>query len=108
MPRVRFQWLAAVVLIPFALLAIKPDRWFAHVVRGTQCGSLNIVNDRGEAVGQCPLKHTSVHAGISGPVARVTVKQQFRNDSSQRIEAVYAFPMPHDAAIDSMTMRVGA
>src|SRR5665213_4054364 len=37
----------------------------------------------------CPLVHTSVKVDISGPLARVTVEQQFRNPLDQKIEAVY-------------------
>jgi Ca-activated chloride channel homolog len=57
--------------------------------------------------GACPLKHTSVKARISGPLARVTVTQEFENPFQQVIEADYTFPLPSDAAIDDMTMHVG-
>jgi Ca-activated chloride channel homolog len=57
--------------------------------------------------GLCPLKHTDVDARITGPLARVTVTQQFENPFSQKIEAVYVFPLPSNAAVDDMTMRVG-
>ncbi len=61
----------------------------------------------GKRLGTCPLKHTDVQASVSGYVARVTVKQQFHNPFKQKIEAVYTFPMPDDAAVDEMTMRIG-
>ena len=57
--------------------------------------------------GLCPLKHTDVRAAISGPLARVTVTQEFENPFAEKIEAVYTFPLPPDAAVDDMTMRVG-
>ena len=56
----------------------------------------------------CPLKHTDVQAEISGFLARVTVTQEFINPTSQAIEAVYKFPLPGDAAVDGMEMRIGA
>jgi Ca-activated chloride channel family protein len=55
----------------------------------------------------CPLSHTDVQAEITGFVARVTVTQQFINPTNDRIEAIYTFPLPHDAAVDDMTMTVG-
>jgi Ca-activated chloride channel family protein len=55
----------------------------------------------------CPLKHTDVQAEITGFLARVTVTQEFRNDSGQKIEAVYVFPLPAASAVDRMTMIVG-
>ena len=57
--------------------------------------------------GICPLKHTEVKAKISGPLARVTVTQEFENPFREKIEAVYTFPLPADSAVDDMTMLVG-
>jgi Ca-activated chloride channel family protein len=53
------------------------------------------------------LKHTDVQAQVSGTIARVTVTQEFVNTSEDKIEAVYAFPLPQNAAVDDMTMQVG-
>jgi Ca-activated chloride channel family protein len=61
----------------------------------------------GKSGGFCPLRHTDVQAGISGFVARVVVTQSFENPSSSAIEAVYTFPLPHDAAVNEMTIRIG-
>src|SRR5207244_7686654 len=55
----------------------------------------------------CPLKHTDVKAEISGFLSRVIVTQEFENPFSEKIEAVYTFPLPQNAAVDDMTMRVG-
>lgn len=55
----------------------------------------------------CPLKHTAVEVEITGFLARVTVTQEFRNDSGRITEAVYAFPLPVMAAVDRMEMRIG-
>jgi len=48
-----------------------------------------------------------VQARIAGPLARVTVTQEFHNPFAEKIEAVYTFPLPPDAAVDDMTMRIG-
>ncbi|HQR40449.1 MAG TPA: VIT domain-containing protein, partial [Blastocatellia bacterium] len=57
--------------------------------------------------GVFPLRHTDVHASISGFLSRVTVTQQFENPYTDKIEAVYVFPLPQSAAVDRMTMKVG-
>lgn len=56
---------------------------------------------------QSPLKHTAVEATISGPMAEVTVRQEFVNESSTAIEAVYSFPLPVMAAVHGYQIRVG-
>lgn len=56
---------------------------------------------------ELPLRGTDVSARISGRVAEVMVTQRFENDGETPIEAVYLFPLPPDAAVDRMEMRVG-
>ncbi|MBI1372923.1 MAG: VWA domain-containing protein [Phycisphaera sp.] len=54
-----------------------------------------------------PLKHTDVHGDIAGPIATVDVTQQFANPFSEKIEAVYVFPLPDDAAVSEFVMQIG-
>jgi Ca-activated chloride channel family protein len=70
-------------------------------------GSLQVIDSSGKATGACPLKHTDVKADISGFITRVVVTQQFENPFTEKIEAVYTFPLPQNAAVDDMTMTVG-
>jgi Ca-activated chloride channel family protein len=72
-----------------------------------QAGVLNVIDKEGRPGAVCPLKHTSVNANVAGPLARVTVTQQFENPLNEKIEAVYTFPLPQNAAVDDMTMKVG-
>ncbi|HWS89687.1 MAG TPA: VIT domain-containing protein [Pyrinomonadaceae bacterium] len=70
-------------------------------------GSLYAVDPSGKGAGACPLKHTDVRAEVSGFISRVTVTQEFENPFTDKIEAVYVFPLPQAAAVDDMTMEVG-
>ena len=54
-----------------------------------------------------PLKHTDVHASVSGYIGSVEVVQQFYNPYSGKIEAVYVFPLPHNAAVNEFIMTIG-
>src|SRR5205823_4278305 len=54
-----------------------------------------------------PLFHTDVAIDVRGLVASATVEQQYANSSSEPIEAVYIFPLPHDAAVYDMEIRIG-
>jgi len=74
---------------------------------GRGSGTLLAVSRAGKKLGECPLKHTDVKATVSGYVARVSVKQVFHNTFKDKIEAVYTFPLPENAAVDEMTMKVG-
>ncbi|MBU0616439.1 MAG: hypothetical protein KKI02_01845, partial [Planctomycetes bacterium] len=77
---------------------------------GQQCvppGELQILGGEEGQAAVCPLKHTDVESDIVGFVARTTVRQIFHNPLDQKIEAVYVFPLPQDAAVDDMVMLVG-
>jgi Ca-activated chloride channel family protein len=69
---------------------------------------LVVLDSKGQIQAVCPLQRTDVSADISGTVARVTVTQRFSNPSKTPIEALYTFPLPHDAAVDAMNFRIGA
>lgn len=74
---------------------------------GTTQGTLESFNAQKKPIGLCPLKHTTVKAEISGPITRVSVTQSFQNPFNEKIEAIYTFPLPEHAAVDSMTMKIG-
>jgi hypothetical protein len=66
------------------------------------------IGPEGSITGSCPLRHTEVRGAISGCLARVNVTQIFENTVTQRIEAVYTFLLPDNAAIDDMTIQIGS
>lgn len=73
-----------------------------------RCGTgLHMLKPDGSVLGAAPLKHTEVRADIAGFIGRITVRQTFQNPLQQKIEALYVFPLPQDAAVDDMTMIVG-
>jgi Ca-activated chloride channel homolog len=54
-----------------------------------------------------PLKHTEVKAKVSGNVSRVEVTQTFQNSFDRPLEAIYVFPLPDEAAVDEMEIKIG-
>lgn len=70
-------------------------------------GELIAFNAQHAPVGTCILRHTDVDAKVSGYLARVTVTQKFHNSNREKIEALYTFPLPENAAVDDMTMKIG-
>ena len=54
-----------------------------------------------------PLKHTDVKGDICGYIATVEVTQQFHNPYDEKIEAVYVFPLPQNAAVNEFIMVIG-
>jgi Ca-activated chloride channel family protein len=102
--------LSIVVCLSLATLAaivFWPVQSTVSAAHEATAGSLGIVGKNGAITGSCPLRHTEVRGAISGFLARVNVTQQFENTASQKIEAVYTFPLPENAAVDDMTIQIG-
>lgn len=68
-------------------------------------GGLYVEN--GEEKLPFPLKHTEVGAKIAGNLSRVEVTQRYENPFTVALEAVYVFPLPEEAAVDDMEIKIG-
>jgi len=111
MQRKFFHKLLSVITVSFAIIAtvaiFRSSTRIASAQGKESSGSLQAVDGSGKPKGACPLKHTDVKAEISGFLSRVVVTQEFENSFAEKIEAVYTFPLPQNAAVDDMTMIVG-
>jgi len=56
---------------------------------------------------EVPLVHTDAALDVRGLVASATVTQRYVNSGSEAVEAVYVFPLPHDAAVYDLEIRIG-
>ncbi len=70
-------------------------------------GTLKVLVQPGQKLLEFPLEHTDVKARISGLVAEVKVTQRFSNPYKDPIEAIYVFPLPQNAAVNDLVMKIG-
>lgn len=54
-----------------------------------------------------PMTDVKVDLRVSGVVIDGTLMQQFKNPTDETIEALYVFPLPADAAVYAMEIRIG-
>ena len=54
-----------------------------------------------------PMTDVEVDLRVSGVVIDGTLTQQFENPTGETIEALYVFPLPPDAAVYAMEIRIG-
>lgn len=60
------------------------------------------------SVQPAPLQATEVELHVTGLVARARVVQRFANPVDAWLEGLYVFPLPEQAAVDHMDLRVGS
>ncbi|MHC4208098.1 MAG: VIT and vWA domain-containing protein [Planctomycetota bacterium] len=97
--------LAMVVVI--AILVPGPSRQAYAQEMVPEAGRLDALDEEGNILGPCALKHTDVDARVAGFFSRVNLTQTYHNPYERKIEAVYTFPLSHRAAVDRMTMTIG-
>ncbi|MCH1918859.1 marine proteobacterial sortase target protein [Shewanella sp. A3A] len=68
-------------------------------------GTMQLFNDAGEVAP--PKLATQVDMQINGWTNRVTVTQSYTNASEQWLHGRYLFPLPENAAVDSLNMQIG-
>jgi Ca-activated chloride channel family protein len=56
---------------------------------------------------EAPRVATDFDITVSGPVVRTRLTQQFRNPTDGWAEGTYVFPLPENAAVDTLKMVVG-
>ena len=54
-----------------------------------------------------PAVATAAEIKVSGIVARAVVKQTYRNPYDTWFEGIYVFPLPENAAVDHLRMKIG-
>jgi Ca-activated chloride channel homolog len=96
---------AAVALA--AVVLLLSGRAEASPAGEEKLGSLALRTMDGKAAASAPLLSTDVSFRVSGMVARARVMQTFHNASTDWVEGVYVFPLPENAAVDRLQMRIG-
>ncbi|MCX7789576.1 MAG: VIT domain-containing protein, partial [Chloroflexaceae bacterium] len=54
-----------------------------------------------------PLEHTTIAIEVVGPLAETVMTQRFRNGHHAALDALYVFPLPSEAAVSGLELRVG-
>ncbi|MBT8132360.1 MAG: marine proteobacterial sortase target protein [Gammaproteobacteria bacterium] len=97
--------LATLLLLLAVVVVIASQTAVASQVDQIGAGTLLFRSDSGDVA--APRLDTEVDIAVSGMIARVDVRQSFRNDSVEFVEGKYVFPLPDNAAVDSLKLRIG-
>ncbi len=95
--------------VPSGLLIATPA--FAQSETDTDAGpgrgTLMLAGKKATSSIPAVMLGSDMDVTVSGSIARVRVTQVFRNSSKDWVEATYLYPLPEDAAVDSLKMVVG-
>src|ERR1700686_3187775 len=94
------------LLIPIAVFAQEDERQLVTLSQ-VKSGMMLLKTSQPGLYVAAPTVETDVQLQVRGMILRGQVRQTFRNPESTCAEAVYAFPLPEDAAVDRLRMTVG-
>ena len=77
------------VLIPLLIPGPASVTLAKDIIQLPEGGRLDALDNEGNVLGPCPLKHTDVDVAVSGHICRVTLIQQYHNPYPDKIEAVF-------------------
>lgn len=70
-------------------------------------GTLLLRSDKPGKYVEAPLVASDVEINVTGIVARAVITQRFRNPAKGWVEGKYVFPLPENAAVDTLKMMIG-
>ena len=100
-------WAFLLGAFAFGLGFLWPILVFAKAEDGFSQGTLVAHDPVTVSRSELPRLSTNVEINVTGPIARARVTQHFANPSDQWTEALYAFPVPENAAVDTLHMIIG-
>ena len=98
-----FLWMLALLLV----LQAMPEPVVADEIAPVQPKAGSLLWKMQEGYTTATTINSDVEMKISGLVARVSVRQEFRNEGNDWVEGVYVFPLPDTAAVDRMRLHIG-
>jgi Ca-activated chloride channel family protein len=100
------RWLAFLLSLLFLLPIFARGDELARLDDTTR-PELLIKTSRPGLFVAAPAVKTDITLEIRGVIARGRIHQRFTNPTDHCVEALYAFPLPDNAAVDSLTITVG-
>ena len=101
---------ASLLLVVLTLLLARPAEaatGTAVGINSAKTGELMLKTGEAGKYTPAPRLETDVAITVSGMIARAKVVQHFHNPGAEWAEGVYVFPLPENAAVDRLRVRIG-
>ncbi len=101
---------ASLLLAALTLLLARPAEAAASApvgINSARTGELMLKTGEAGKFTLAPRLETDVAITVTGMIARAKVIQHFHNPGTDWAEGVYVFPLPENAAVDRLRVRIG-
>ena len=98
--------LAILFLFPFSVFANEIPSDFSAELDNPTSPALLLKGQH--SYYDAPLLETDVDIAVTGMITNVKVTQSFENQSTEWVEGKYVFPLPDQAAVNSLIVRIGS
>ena len=97
----------SIVILTLILTSTVANAAKTDALSNAKSGSLLVKNAQTGEYMPTPTLATDVNISVSGILSRTKVSQKFQNNSKDWVEGIYVFPLPENAAVDHLRMRIG-
>jgi len=100
--------IAVAVALGFAAIVLAQNAQAAAVKPGdAHTGQLLLETATPGEYTVAPTVETEAAIQVTGMVARTRLTQSFHNPGTESVEGIYVFPLPENAAVDHLSMKIG-
>jgi Ca-activated chloride channel family protein len=99
--------IAASLLLALLAMGLATTASAQATAGEAKTGTLLFRGGKDGTLAAAPKVETDVAIHVTGIVARTRVAQTFHNPGTEWMEGVYVFPLPENAAVDHLWIRVG-
>lgn len=89
-------------------VALANEDYTEVAMSEVNAGSLLLADETSGKYLQIPALDTTMNVVVTGLLANHKVTQTFYNSTDKLLHATYVFPLPDDAAVDSLSMVIGS
>jgi Ca-activated chloride channel family protein len=98
-------FLVQLLIIGFA--EASPKDGLGPAIRPGELRAGGLLIRQPDGLHAAPALETDVEVEVTAMIGRTRVSQRFHNPTSTWVEAVYVFPLPEKAAVDTLRMKIG-
>jgi Ca-activated chloride channel family protein len=100
--------IAVAVVLGFAAMVLAQNAQAAPVkIADAHTGELLLQTATPGEYTVAPTVETEAAIQVTGMIARTRLTQSFHNPGTEAVEGIYVFPLPENAAVDHLSMRIG-
>lgn len=105
--RPMYHFFVGICLLCYSGMVLAANLAATDAIGSGQLRTVSTENAKARRIQQATLLSTHADIDVNAISTAVTLTQTFKNNSDDWVEGTYVFPLPDNAAVDAMTLKIG-